>query len=124
VITYLKAQASAIIGSLVDFLFTILLVEGFHIWYVSGNLAGNISGAVTQFIIARNWAFHAEHGKISAQVIKYILVWAGNLLLSAGGIYFFTHFIKCNYLVSKIITSVLLGLTYNYFMQKKFVFAK
>jgi putative flippase GtrA len=124
VITYLKAQASAIIGSLIDFLITILLVEVLGVWYVAGNLVGNIAGAVTQFIIARNWAFQAENGKISAQVIKYILVWVGNLALSAAGIYFFTHYIKCNYIISKTITSVLLGLTYNYIMQKKFVFAK
>jgi putative flippase GtrA len=124
VITYLKAQASAIIGSLMDFLTTILLVEVLGVWYVAGNLAGNIVGAITQFIIARNWAFHAENGKISAQVIRYILVWIGNLILSAAGIYFFTHYIKLNYIISKTITSVLLGLTYNYIMQKKFVFAK
>ena len=123
-ITYLKAQASAIIGSLMDFLTTILLVEVLGVWYVAGNFAGNIVGAITQFIIARNWAFHAENGKVSVQILKYVLVWIGNLILSAAGIYFFTHYIKCNYIISKTITSVLLGLTYNYIMQKKFVFAK
>jgi putative flippase GtrA len=124
VITYLKAQVSAIIGSLVDFLTTILFVEVLGIWYVAGNLAGNIAGAVTQFIIARNWAFHAENGKVSLQIIRYILVWIGNLVLSAGGIYLFTHYLKLHYILSKTITSVVLGLTYNYFMQKIFVFAK
>ena len=123
-ITYLKAQASAIIGSGVDFLTTIFLVETLHLWYVSGNLVGNIAGAVTQFIFARNWAFHAENGRVSNQVVRYILVWIGNLGLSAAGIYFFTHFTGINYILSKTLTSVLLGLTYNYIMQKKFVFLK
>jgi len=124
VITYLKAQATAILGSAVDFLVTILLSKLFHYNFVVASLGGNICGAITQFIFGRSWAFHAENGKVSLQIMKYILVWAGNLLLSAGGVYFFTYYMKIVGIVSKIITSVILGLTYNYFMQKKFVFAK
>jgi putative flippase GtrA len=121
VITYLKAQAAAIIGSFVDFLVTIFFVEILGVWYVAANLTGNIAGAITQFIFARNWAFNAENGKVSVQVIKYVLVWVGNLALSAAGIYFFTHYMNLKYIVSK---TILLGLTYNYIMQKKFVFQK
>jgi putative flippase GtrA len=120
--TFLKVQAASILGSFADFLVTVCLVELFHWWYILGNLMGNISGAIAQFILCRNWAFHADRKKTSAQVIKFILVWIGNLLLSAAGVYFFTHFLRFNYIVSKIITSVLLGVSYNYFMQKKFVF--
>lgn len=123
-ITYLKAQASSIVGSLVDFLITILLVESLGVWYVLGNLGGNIAGAIMQFILARNWAFHAENGKLWIQVVKYILVWLGNLGLSAAGIYFFKQYVGLHYIVAKTVTSVVLGLSYNYFMQKLFVFAK
>lgn len=122
-ITYLKAQAAAILGSLIDFLTTIVLVELFHCWYVYANLAGNIAGGITQFLLGRNWVFHAGGSKIPAQIIKYVLVWIGNLILSAAGVYFFTHYLELNYFISKTITSVALGLTYNYFLQKKFVFA-
>jgi putative flippase GtrA len=124
VITYLKAQATAIIGSIIDFLITIFLVEAFSATYVPANLAGNICGAVTQFFLARTWAFNAENGKISSQIFRYIISWVGFLLLSAGGVYSLTHFVQLNYIVAKTITSVFLGLTYNYVMQKKFVFAK
>jgi putative flippase GtrA len=121
--TFLKVQAASILGSFADFLVTVYLVELFHWWYILGNLMGNISGAIAQFILCRNWAFHADRKKTSAQVIKFILVWIGNILLSAAGVYFFTHFLRFNYIVSKIITSVLLGVSYNYLLQKKFVFA-
>jgi putative flippase GtrA len=123
-VTYLKAQASSVIGSIMDFLATIFFVEVLHCWYVAGNLAGNVVGAAVQFIISRSWAFQAGGENVSGQIVKYLLVWIGNLGLSAAGIYFFTHYIKLNYIVSKTITSVSLGLTYNFFMQKKFVFAK
>jgi|ERR1035438_8056928 putative flippase GtrA len=121
--TFIKAQAASILGSIADFLVTIFLVEIFHCWYILGNLIGNISGAIAQFILCRNWAFRADRRKTSTQVIRFILVWIGNLLLSASGVYFFTHYLNINYIISKTITSVLLGVSYNYFLQKKFVFA-
>jgi putative flippase GtrA len=124
VITYLKAQATAIAGSAIDFLVFIILHKVFHYNAVIANLTGNVFGAVTQFILSRNWAFHAGEGRISLQIVRYILVWVGNLLLSAGGVYFLVYVVHLDGIVAKIITSVLLGLTYNYIMQKKFVFTK
>jgi len=124
VITYIKAQITAIIGSLVDFLITYILFKKLHYNIILANLIGNICGAITQFILSRNWAFRAGDGKISLQIIKYIMVWTGNLLLSAGGVYFFRYCLHLEDILSKIITSVLLGLTYNYIMQKQFVFAR
>ena len=121
-LTYIKAQATFIVGSLVDFSATFFIVELMHAAYLTGNLAGNILGAITQFLLCRGWVFHAEEKKVSSQVIKFILVYTGNLLLSAAGIYFFTHFLGIHYMISKLITSITLGLTYNYFLQKQFVF--
>jgi putative flippase GtrA len=121
-ITFLKAQVSFILGSVVDFGITILLAEGFHCWYILANAAGNISGSITQFFLCRGWAFEPGKGKMIFQVMKFILVWMGNIILSGCGVYLFTHFLGWNYLLSKTFTSVLLGLTYNYILQKKFVF--
>jgi putative flippase GtrA len=121
--TFIKVQAASILGSLVDYGATIIGVEIFHCWYLVANLAGNICGGATQFILCRNWAFKADQGKIRIQVIKFILVFIGNIILSAAGIYLFTHYIRINYIVSKTITSVLLGVSYNYYMQKKYVFS-
>ena len=122
-ITYLKAQAASIIGSLADFFITILLKEAFHCWYLSANMTGNIVGAIAQFILCRNWAFNAANGKMNGQILKFIFVWIGNIILSAVGVYALTNYLGINYIISKIIVSAFLGLTYNYFLQKNFVFA-
>jgi putative flippase GtrA len=121
--TYIKAQAASIIGSLADFLVSILLHEVFHCWYIVANISGNICGAVIQFILSRNWAFEAGKGKISNQAIKYLLFWAGNILLQTAGVYVLKNYFNLSYILSKTIASVMIGLTYNYFVQKKFVFA-
>ncbi len=57
------------------------------------------------------------------QMIKFGIVIIGNLLLSAAGVYFFTIWFHLNYLLSKTIVSIVLGVSYNYIMQKKFVFS-
>jgi hypothetical protein len=121
-ITFLKTQAASIIGSIADFLVTIVLVGLFHCWYIAGNLAGNICGAISQFLLCRDWVFASTEGKLNLQMIKFIGVWVGNLLLSAGGVYLLTHFGGLNYILSKLITSAMLGVSYNYLLLKKFVF--
>ncbi|HLK30012.1 MAG TPA: GtrA family protein [Puia sp.] len=121
--TYLKAQAASIVGSAADFLVSILLNEVFHCWYIIANISGNICGAIVQFILSRNWAFNAGKGKVSNQAIKYILFWAGNILLQTAAVYFLKNYLKLDYLISKMIASTITGLTYNYFVQKKYVFA-
>ena len=121
-LTFLKAQAASIAGSAADFFITILLTEVFHCWYITGNIAGNITGAIAQFILCRNWAFNAANEKINYQIIKFIAVWVGNILLSAAGVYALTNYLGLHYILSKLIVSAFLGLTYNYFLQKNFVF--
>lgn len=121
-ITFVKAQAAAMLGSVLDFLVTLLLAEGLHRGYILANLAGNITGAIIQFLLCRNWAFEAASGRVSMQMIRFILVWVGNFLLFAGALYVCVHGFKLHYLLAKTLISVLLGLTYQYFLQKHFVF--
>jgi len=120
--TFIKAQAALIVGSLADFLTTILLVEVFHCWYIAGNAMGNIVGAIAQFILSRNWAFHAEKENVSGQIIKFVLIWGGNIAISAAGVYALTNYFHLHYLISKLVVSIVMGLTYMFFLSKYFVF--
>jgi putative flippase GtrA len=120
--TFLKVQAASIFGSIADFLITLILVDIFHYWYLIANLAGNICGAIVQFLISRDWAFGQAKDKILQRALKFILVWLGNLLLSAGTVYCITRFLGLNYLLSKLISSAMLGISYQYLTLKKFVF--
>ena len=121
---FIKAQAVLIAGSLADFLVTILLVQVFQCWYITGNAAGNITGATAQFILSRNWIFNADRQKSTTwvQLIKFVVMWVGNIALSAFGVYLLTHNIHLHYLLSKLIVFPLLGVSYNYLVCKNFVF--
>ena len=124
-LTFLKAQAAAIIGSLVDFLVYALLVQ------LTGNTPamvslataeGAVCGGVVNFLIIRTWVFNEGQNKKHVQVIRYILVWAGSILLNSSGMYLITYFTTINYAIARILVSVLVGVFYNYFLQKRFVF--
>ena len=119
---FVKAQLSSLIASAADFATTLVLVEFIAAGYVTASVAGTILGGCVNFYMGRNWVFNATKKSIKLQIVKYILVWTGNLLLVTASVYMLTHFGKLNYMASKIIASILIGTTYNYLMQKQFIF--
>ncbi|MBN8719507.1 MAG: GtrA family protein [Sediminibacterium magnilacihabitans] len=121
-VTFIKAQAASLGATIVDFAVTIILVEVFYCWYLAASVIGTISGGVANFMLGRRWVFKATEKGIPIQAIKYLLVWMGNLVLVSGGVYVVTNYGRINYVLSKMLVSVVIGATYNYLMQKRFVF--
>lgn len=120
--TYIKAQFSSIIAFGVDFVMTIVFTELFHFWYLAASIVGSVAGAITHFTLGRGWVFDGAGKKIPTQALKYLIVWNGHILLTTLGIYVLTSYVLVNYAISKIIVSVVMGLSYSYIMQRKFVF--
>ncbi len=122
--TFLKANISSLFSTVVDYLATILLVTFFHLDAVVSSATGNVIGGIANFFIGRRWVFKSREDKVHEQAFRYVLVWVGNLILNATGMYLLIHVAKINYIVSKLIVSIIVGFGYNYFLQKKFVFKK
>ena len=120
---FIRVQVASILGSAADYAATILLTEIFRFPYLISNFFGNILGGTAQFTLCRHWAFKNVEGKMPVQATRFILAFTGNLVLSAAGVYLMTRFLGFNYIISKTITSILLGVTYNYYVQKKYVFS-
>jgi len=121
--TFAKAQASSFISSLFDLATTVVCKEFFYLWYIVASLIGTILGGSTNFTLGRVWVFKRKEKKVPKQLVKYLLVWNGNLLLTTSGVFMVTHYAGLNYFTSKILVSLTVGMGYNYFLQKKFVFA-
>ena len=85
--TFTKAQAASLVASCVDFLVTWLMVRQLQAPPVAGSVTGTICGGVTHFLISRNWAFSAQEKKWTGQLTRYVLVWIGNLILNASGVW-------------------------------------
>lgn len=121
-VTFVKAQAASLAATIVDFAVFILLTTVFNCWYLAASITGTISGGIANFLLGRVWVFEAREGRVPLQAFKYLLVWAGNLLLVTGGVFVVKEYLGLAPLTSKIIVSLIVGFTYNYMLQKKFVF--
>ncbi|MFC3562623.1 GtrA family protein [Pedobacter jamesrossensis] len=121
---YLKAQASSLTATAVDFLVTLAAVNLLGFWYLSASISGTVTGGIINFYINRNWVFIATKSVLKWQVLKYILVWIGNFLLVTLGVYLLTTFFNINYMLSKMLVSISVGMSYNYYMQKQFIFTR
>ncbi|GAA4201783.1 hypothetical protein GCM10022289_15680 [Pedobacter jeongneungensis] len=121
-LTFLKAQASSLMASATDFGITIIAVNLFGLWYLAASIIGTISGGVVNFLVNRKWVFQSRSKELKWQVFRYIIVWAGNLAIVTAGVFIFTHFFNLNYVLAKVVSSVLTGISYNYIMQRQFIF--
>ncbi|TBO40732.1 GtrA family protein [Pedobacter kyonggii] len=123
IFTYLKAQASSLVASATDFGVTLIAVNLFGWWYLAASITGTVAGGAVNFYVNRKWVFESESTAIKWQILKYILVWAGNLIIVTVGVFMLTHFFNLNYVLAKVLSSVLTGVSYNYIMQKQFIFS-
>jgi len=124
---FVGAQFAAVMGTLVDFGTMLGLTELIGIWYVTATAIGSFFGAVTNFLLGRYFVFDATASRMRDQAFRYSLVAAGSLLLNTVGVYLVTEFIKTEnggipYFYSRIIVAVLVAVTYNFYLQKNFVF--
>jgi len=123
-LVFLKAQASSLISTATDFLVTFLLKQLWGTWFLAASVTGTICGGIVNFLLGRNWVFSSKQHKPGAQIVKYMFVWTGSLALNAGGIYLLTEILKLEPWISKITVSLVVGIGYNYVLQKFFVFKK
>jgi putative flippase GtrA len=120
--TFFKVQATSLMATGVDFLTTILCARLLHFWYMSASVSGAIGGGVVSFIISKKWTFANSDQPVGSQFSRFVLVWLGNAGANASGLFVATHFLGIQYLVAKTAVGLLVGVSYNYFLQKDFVF--
>ena len=119
---FLKAQLSSFIGAMFDYALMIILTELVGIYYVISTAAGAIFGALINFSVNRHWTFKALQKKASEQLPKFVLVVVGSILLKTYGTYFITEVFRFDYKISRITIDILVGIFFNFFLQKKWVF--
>ncbi len=120
--TLTRAQVASAVASVVDFTVLIFSVEGVGIWYVAATAIGAASGAITNFLLNRNWSFRARSEGMRTQALRYALVSLGSLILNSAGVYLVTDLGGAPYVISKAIVSFLVGLLFNFPLHRRFVF--
>lgn len=120
----LHHQAASAAATAVDFLVMILAVSAAGMSPVGGTVLGAFSGAVMNFMLGRHWAFVATDGPLGGQAIRYALVSGTSLALNAAGEYVLAVRLGVGYVLARVAVSFLVSLTWNYPLQRFFVFAR
>lgn len=121
--SFLRYNVSAGTASLCDFLMLIFLSEILGIYYVTSTFFGALTGAIIAFILGRNWTFLNKDGEVSSQGLKFLFVVSGSILLNTVGVYIFTELLLVpHYTISKVMVAGMIGIFYNFPMQRYFVF--
>lgn len=124
-VTFLKAQAASVIGSVADFVVYAMLVKltaETPLLVSIATAVGAIAGGIVNFVISRKWVFNEGQKRPHIQAMRYVLVWVGSILLNSSGMYLITYFTNLNFIVARLLVGITIGVTYNYTLQKSFVF--
>lgn len=121
-IVFIKAQLSSLLATTIDFLVTIVLVETVGVNYLTSTIAGAFAGGITNFIINKYWSFNKKYNGLKIEGKKYIVVWIASIILNAIGSNCLVKILEVPYLISKIIISIIIGASFNYQLQKHYVF--
>lgn len=128
VIVFAKAQISAFIGGITDYLIMVFFTEVFHVHYTISIAIGGAIGAVVNFSLNKTWTFHSKEksykNSMGKQLIRFVLVVVNSIALKSSGTYLITTFIGLDYKVSRLITDLFVSVVINYHLQKYWVFKK
>lgn len=133
---FLKAQLSAQLASLADFVVTILLVKFLSVYYLYATFLGAVAGGIVNCVINYKWVFHAADCKKKDVAFKYVFVWGGSILLNTWGTFAFTEwlsgqlfiqnllgaYVQNLFIISKLLVAVLVAVFWNYQLQRRFVY--
>ena len=123
-ITYIKANLAAIAASLLDFALFFALVHWAGMNVAAATAIGMVFGGALAFAMGRGWVFDATGGAAAGQVLRYALVWAGNILFSTVLVSWVAGWPGVHFMAARVGVSIVMGLTYSYFLQRLFVFPK
>ena len=124
VIQFLKSELSSLSSSIVDLSVFTLCSVVFHCNIVVSTSAGVIVGGVVNFLMNRNFAFKSFEQKKSHQVLRYLVVWCGSLMLNTYGTYLFVETLGINKFVSRLSVGLIVRFVWNFPLLKYFVFKK
>ncbi len=121
--TFIKANVASLSAATLDFGMYFGLVHFLGLDVLPATILSTLTGGILNFLMGRTWVFGAEKGAMDGQLVKYILVWSGSFVLNTAGVYILVKGMGVHYLIAKVCVAVAVGVSYNYFLQKRYVFA-
>jgi putative flippase GtrA len=121
---FARHQIGAIVSTALDFATMIAWVELGHGSPVTGTAVGAAVGGLSNFTLGRHWIFDADAGPVGGQMVRYALVSLFGLGWNTLGQKFLLAFSHLPYPITRAMIAVVVGVFWNYPMQRWFVFHK
>lgn len=121
-LTFGKAETSAIVASAVDFSLSFFLVQAVGTWYALASFFGALAGGIINCYVNYQWVFDKQEQRKPYLMLKYFVVWSISILLNTSGTWFFTELSGVNFIIIKAIVAIIVAILWNYQMQRIFVF--
>jgi putative flippase GtrA len=119
----MRHHAASIAATVADYLTMICGVEVAHLSPVAATPLGALAGGVTNFTLGRRFTYKRTDVPARAQAWRYAIVSGASLGLNTAGMYLFHDLVHIEYLLARVITSVIVSNAWNYPMQRYFVFS-
>lgn len=128
VIEFGKAQISAAVATAFDFMTSLVAFTLLH-HVAIGTAMGAVTGGMVNCSINYYWTFKDTERSKRSVMWRYVLVWIGSVVLNTTGTEYMVKF--CNLwmntnvtlaMTAKAVVAIAVGVTWNYMMQKKFVY--
>lgn len=111
------------LATVVDFGTSYLVLHYLSLSYGLSTVLGNITGGIVGFVLSRLWVFQdSQSEKSHRQLIKYILVSAGNSLMNTVGVIALSKIISADYLIIRALVGTFVFIVYSYGLNRWFVF--
>lgn len=127
-VVFIKAQVSAFLGGIVDYMMMIFFTEIVHLHYTVSIVIGGVIGSLINFSLNKKWTFHVENNpyknSLNIQMLKFIAVVMNSIFLKSTGTYLLTQYLSVDYRISRIVIDLIVSLMFNYTLQKYWVFRK
>ncbi|MDR0866654.1 MAG: GtrA family protein [Candidatus Symbiothrix sp.] len=95
------------IAAIVNFLFLFIFTDIFNLYYLLSNVLAFIFGLITNYVLSKKFVFRTDVGNKKIEFLTYGLIGVIGLIFDTGLLYFFTSITGLYYLVSKILSTVI-----------------
>jgi len=119
--TFGRSVLTSIFSTAVDF-GTLMGLYALGVDYKLATALGTITGFLTNFTINRYWAFDARAGALHWQFVRVLPVQAGSTLWQTLGVWGAVAGVGLHLWLAKLVVAVLVYLSWNYPMNRYFVF--
>jgi putative flippase GtrA len=121
-VSWFRSNFAAVSATGFDFLITVFLAQTMGLWYVVANVGGALTGGFVSFMLCRSWVFNRQEARWEGQAVRYVVASLLSMLLNTLAVWYLTENWGFVFVTSKVIAAIIIGMTFNFFMFRYFVF--